>query len=162
MKKILDRIMEYLTATLMAVMVIVASWQVFTRFVLDDPSTISEEMLRYSLIWLTMVGSALAYSKKKHVAIVFVTRKFSGKMYYVVNIAVEIIVILFSVFILLFGGINALQNAVGQVSSAMQMPMEYLYLSLSVGGILFILYAIFHIIDHVKSMRNETGAETGN
>lgn len=153
--------MEYLTATLMAVMVIVATWQVFTRFVLDDPSTVSEEMLRYSLVWLTMVGSALAYSKKKHVAIVFVARKFSGKMHYLVNIAVEIIVILFSVFILLFGGINALQNAVGQVSSAMQMPMEYLYLSLPAGGVLFIIYAIFHIIDHVKNMRNVSSAETG-
>jgi TRAP-type C4-dicarboxylate transport system permease small subunit len=129
-------------------MVLVACWQVFTRFVLNTPSTVSEEFLRYSLIWLTMVGSAYAYGKKKHLAVVFIARKIPAKYQIVVHLLVEAIVLLFIGVILIFGGMKANQNAVGQVSSALGMPMEYLYLSLIVSGVLFLFYSIIHIKDY--------------
>uniref|UniRef100_UPI001C3035E3 TRAP transporter small permease n=1 Tax=Bacillus sp. GbtcB13 TaxID=2824758 RepID=UPI001C3035E3 len=50
-KKAVNKAIECLTCTLMAIMVLGAIWQVFTRYVLNSPSTFSEELLRYSLIW---------------------------------------------------------------------------------------------------------------
>ncbi len=64
LKKAVDKTIECLTCTLMAVMVFVAIWQVFTRYVLNSPSTFSEEFLRYSLIWISMLGGAYAFWKK--------------------------------------------------------------------------------------------------
>ncbi|RBW68699.1 TRAP transporter small permease [Bacillus taeanensis] len=148
MREIIDRVTAFLTCSLMIVMVFIACWQVFTRFVLSAPSTISEEFLRYSLIWLTMVGSAYAYGKKKHLAVVFAARKIPVKYQLFVHLLVEAIVILFIVVVLLFGGTKAYQNAIGQVSSAIGMPMEYLYLSLIVSGVLFLFYSILHIKDY--------------
>lgn len=75
MRKIVDRVTAFLTCSLMIVMVLIACWQVFTRFVLNSPSTVSEEFLRYSLIWLTMIGSAYAYGKKD---VSFTTKSFSN------------------------------------------------------------------------------------
>ena len=49
MKKFIDRITEILTSSLLAFMVLVAIWQVFTRFVLQNPSTVTEEMLGMAL-----------------------------------------------------------------------------------------------------------------
>lgn len=148
MRKIVDRVTAFLTCSLMIVMVLIACWQVFTRFVLNSPSTVSEEFLRYSLIWLTMIGSAYAYGKKKHLAVVFVARKIPEKYQIFVQLIVEAIVLVFIAVILLFGGTKAYQNAVGQVSSALGMPMEYLYLSLIVSGILFLFYLILHIKEY--------------
>lgn len=148
MRKIVDRVTAFLTCSLMIVMVLAACWQVFTRFVLGDPSTITEEFLRYSLIWLTMVGSAYAYGKKKHIAVVFVARKIPGKYQLFVHMLVEAVVLIFIFVILLWGGMKASQNAIGQVSSALGMPMEYLYLSLVVAGVLFLFYSILHIKDY--------------
>ena len=65
LKKAVDKTIECLTSTLMAVMVFVAIWQVFTRYILNSPSTFSEEFLRYSLIWISMLGGAYAFWKKK-------------------------------------------------------------------------------------------------
>ncbi|WHY01697.1 TRAP transporter small permease [Neobacillus sp. DY30] len=159
MKKLLDRFIEILTCTLLVLMVLVASWQVFTRFVLSSPSTVSEEFLRYGLIWLSMVGGAYVYGKKKHLAIVFLVRKIPGKFQGIINLLVEICVMTFAIFILIFGGSNAFQNAVGQVSPALQMPMEYLYLCLPVGGVMFLLYSIFGVVDSFKKNKLITNEE---
>lgn len=148
MRKIVDRVTAFLTCSLMIVMVLIACWQVFTRFVLNAPSTVSEEFLRYALIWLTMIGSAYAYGKKKHLAVVFVARKIPEKYQIVVKLLVEAVVLVFIVVILLFGGSKAYQNAIGQVSSALGMPMEYLYLSLIIAGVLFLFYSIIHIKEY--------------
>ena len=148
MRKIVDKVTAFLTCSLMIVMVLIACWQVFTRFVLNSPSTVSEEFLRYALIWLTMIGSAYAYGKKKHLAVVFVARKVPEKYQIFVKLLVEVFVLLFIVVILLFGGSKAYQNAIGQVSSALGMPMEYLYLSLMIAGVLFLFYSIIHIKEH--------------
>ncbi|APH05811.1 TRAP transporter small permease [Bacillus weihaiensis] len=148
LRKAVDRVTAFLTCTLMIVMVLIACWQVFTRFVLNSPSTVSEEFLRYALIWLTMLGSAYAYGKKKHLAVVFVARKIPEKYQIVVKLLVEAVVLVFIVVILLFGGTQAYQNAVGQVSSALGMPMQYLYLSLIVSGVLFLFYLILHVKEY--------------
>lgn len=154
MKKIMDRVTAFLTCLLMIVMVLIACWQVFTRFVLGDPSTVSEEFLRYALIWLTMIGSAYAYGRKKHLAVVFVARKIPAKFQIFVNLLVEAIVLIFIFVIMLLGGTRAYQNAVGQVSSALGIPMEYLYLSLVVSGILFLLYSFLNIAEHFKKNKD--------
>lgn len=148
MRKIVDRVTAFLTCSLMIVMVLIACWQVFTRFVLNSPSTVSEEFLRYALIWLTMIGSAYAYGKKKHLAVVFLVRKIPEKYQLFVRLLVEAVVLLFIVVILLFGGTKAYQNAIGQVSSALGMPIEYLYLSLIVSGVLFLFYSMIHIKEY--------------
>jgi TRAP-type C4-dicarboxylate transport system permease small subunit len=153
MKKIVDRVTAFLTCSLMIVMVLIACWQVFTRFVLGAPSTVSEEFLRYSLIWLTMVGSAYAYGKKKHLAVVFVARKIPEKFQIYVNLLVEAIVLAFVLVILLFGGTKAYQNAIGQISSSLAIPMEYLYLSLIIAGVLFLFYSIINFFEHFRKHR---------
>ncbi len=158
MRDIVDRITAFLTCSMMIAMVLVACWQVFTRFVLNSPSTVSEEFLRYSLIWLTMLGSAYAYGKKKHLAVVFVARKVPAKFKFYVDLLVEFIVLAFILVILLYGGTQAYQNSIGQVSSALNMPTQYLYLSVVVSGVLFAFYAVIHILELFrdrKRIRNE-------
>lgn len=159
MRDIVDRITAFLTCSLMAAMVLVACWQVFTRFVLNAPSTLSEEFLRYSLIWLTMLGSAYAYGKKKHLAVVFVARKIPRKYKFYVDMLVELIVLAFILVILLYGGTQAYQNSVGQVSSALNMPTQYLYLSVIISGVLFLFYAVIHIIEHFRDNKKRKYGE---
>ena len=63
MKK-LNKVLEYILAFLVVVMVVGCFWQIFTRFVLNNASSWTEELLRYALIWLTMLGVPYAYGKE--------------------------------------------------------------------------------------------------
>lgn len=150
MKKFIDRITEVLTSSLLAFMVLVAIWQVFTRFVLQNPSTVTEEILRYGLIWLTMIGGAYVYGKNQHLAIVFIARKLPEKFQPAIALFVEASVMVFAIVMLIIGGMNTVQNAAGQVSAALQMPMQFYYLGLPVGGVLFLLYSAFNLAELTK------------
>lgn len=150
MRKYVDRVCGFIICVLLSLMVIVACWQVFTRFVISSPSTVSEEFLRYSLIWLTMIGSAYAYGKKKHLAVVFAVRLLPEKLQLVSKYLVELVVASFIVIVLLLGGLQTREIAVGQTSAALKMPMEFLYTSIVVSGILFAFYCVLNFIDLVK------------
>lgn len=151
-RKWVDQTIAFLTCTLMGVMVLIAIWQVFTRYVLNAPSTFSEEFLRYSLIWVSMLGGAYAFGKKKHLAIEFIIEKLSEKKALVVNVLIEIIILSFAIIVMVIGGSKTVMLTMGQSSAALGIPMGYIYLSLPVSGILIVGYSLLSIIE-VKKKR---------
>ena len=68
-KKMIDKRLELALIILMGVNVLNVLWQVFTRFVLRDPSSFTEELARYLLIWVGLLGASYAAGKKMHLAI---------------------------------------------------------------------------------------------
>ena len=76
---LIDKIIQVLSTIIMGVMVIAVCWQVITRYILNNPSTVTEEALRYLLIWVTMVGGAYAYGRRKHLAITALSKRLSFK-----------------------------------------------------------------------------------
>ena len=54
MRNIIDSIIRVLCTAIMGIMVVAVCWQVITRYVLNNPSTVTEEALRYLLVWTTM------------------------------------------------------------------------------------------------------------
>ena len=74
--KVLNKILSSVLAFMVAAMVVVCCWQVITRFVLGNPSKYTEEILRFALIWLTMLGAPYAYGAKQHLAIDLLVKSF--------------------------------------------------------------------------------------
>ena len=77
--QILDKILEVVLCILIVFMVFGCVWQIITRFIIQDPSDWTEEFVRYTLIWTTMLGVPYAYGKDKHISIGFVTATFTPK-----------------------------------------------------------------------------------
>ncbi|MDM5199347.1 TRAP transporter small permease [Fictibacillus enclensis] len=158
-KKKLDHVLAFITCTIMGFMVIVAIWQVFTRYVLNSPSTISEELLRYSLIWVSMLGAAYAFGNKKHIAIEFIVEKLSPKKALRMSVLIEILVVLFAVIVMVVGGIMTVNITMAQTSASLGIPMGYIYLSLPVSGILVISYSVINIYEAVVKRKVELYSE---
>lgn len=153
--KIVNKILGTVMALLVAAMVLGCFWQVITRFVLNNPSKYTEEFLRYALIWLTMLGTPYAYGQNKHLSINFITGKFQKKNLKLTKLVIEFIVLALSIGIFIVGGIMVTRNAAGQISAAMQMPMEFYYIGLPVCGTLMVLYCVGHIAGYVKELKEE-------
>ena len=64
-----NRILGYFLSLIMGVMVLNVLWQVFSRFVLISPSSFTDELARYLMIWLSILGAAYVSGKRMHVAI---------------------------------------------------------------------------------------------
>ncbi len=153
MRKIIDKIIEVMCAAIMGYMVLAVCWQVVTRFVLKNPSTVTEEILRYLLVWTTMVGGAYAYGRRKHLSINMLTKKLPARGQKVLDIFVQAVVIAFCVVVMIVGDLRLVETTFNQISSALHLPMPYVYASILVGGVLIIFYAIIFIFEDIKAIR---------
>ena len=71
--------MEIFLMILMSVMVIAVVWQVFTRFVINSPSTFTDELSRYLMIWVGIFGGAYTFAIKRHLALEMLMPKLNEK-----------------------------------------------------------------------------------
>ena len=156
MRKIIDKIIEILCTLIMGYMVIDVCWMVIARFVLKNPSTTSEEVLRYLLVWTTMVGGAYAYGRRKHLAITMLTKKLSPSGQKVLDICVQLVVIVFCIIVMIMGDLRLVETTFNQISSALHLPMPSVYASILVGGVLIVFYSIIFILEDLKALK---GAE---
>ena len=154
----LNKIIEITMIILIAAMVFGNFWQIFTRFILGNAASWTEEFLRYALIWLTMLGVPYAYGKNQHIAIEFVVNTFSAKGKQIDQVFIECVVGFISVFVMIIGGIMVTGNAAGQVSPALGMPMQYYYIGIPICGALMLVYLLPRLLDDIKALRS--GKET--
>ncbi len=151
--KLMNTILRFILALMVAIMVIACCYQVVTRFILNDPSKYTEEFLRYMLIWLTMLGAPYAYGGGKHLSIDLLVMNFSEKGKNLVRVFVEVVVLILSLAVFVFGGIAVTINAGGQISAAMQLPMECYYACIPVGGVLMAIYSVDRLLDALKDLK---------
>lgn len=148
LNSVITKVLSIFLIILMAVMVLDVSWQVFTRFVLKDPSSFTEELAGFLLIWIGLLGASYALYTKAHLGIDVLTAKLDGSKKQFSEILINVVVILFSFFILVIGGYRLvnLTFTLEQISPAVGIPMGYVYLVLPITGILMIFYSVRFIL----------------
>ncbi|NDE61211.1 MAG: TRAP transporter small permease, partial [Cyclobacteriaceae bacterium] len=105
-KSFLDRCIRSFIAVLMALMVLNVTWQVVSRYVLGDPSSFTDELARYSMIWLGLLGAAYVSGKQGHLAIDVLVEKVKGKKLFYFQLFIHGMVIFFGAVIMVGGGAN--------------------------------------------------------
>ena len=149
-RNILNKVIEVICITLLAFMVVLGTWQIITRYVLNNPSTVSEDLLIYSFVWMSLLGSDYVFGKKDHMTMVFFRQKLeskSPKVKIILNVITELLVMIFSAFVLVLGGFQISMLAMGQISPALGISMGYIYLSLPLSGVITIIYNILNLMD---------------
>jgi TRAP-type C4-dicarboxylate transport system permease small subunit len=106
-----------------------------------------------------MLGVPYAYGKNQHIAIEFITAKFSKKGKAIDEIFIQVLILLISIFVLIIGGIMVTKNAVGQVSAALNLPMQYYYLGVPVCGVLMVIYTVPKLVEQIKILKNSGKGE---
>ena len=162
LRKRLDKVVEFICCTLLALMTILVTWQVVSRYVLNNPSTVTEELVLFSFVWMGLLGGAYLFGKNEHMAMTFLFDKLSEKNQIKVRIFFELVIMAFAVFILVFGGWNMSKLSMGQLSSSLQIPMGYIYLALPLSGITTMIYNALNISDIIKELsgdKNKQGSK---
>ena len=155
LRKRLDKVLEFICCTLLALMTILVTWQVVSRYVLNNPSTVTEELVLFSFVWMGLLGGAYLFGKNEHMAMTFLFDKLSEKNQIKVRIFFELVIMAFAVFILVFGGWNMSKLSMGQLSSSLQIPMGYIYLALPLSGITTMIYNALNISDIIKELSGD-------
>jgi TRAP-type C4-dicarboxylate transport system permease small subunit len=147
--KWIDTALRQFLIALMALLVLTVTWQVLTRFILRDPSSFTEELARFLLIWIGLLGAAYALRTKAHLGIDILLQRSVGTQKKVVEIIVYSFIILFAFFIMILGGYRlvSITLSLNQLSAAMGIKMGYIYIVLPLSGTLMIYYSIVYLMD---------------
>ena len=143
--KIIDDFMKGLMALSMLSLVIGGFWQIFTRWILKDPSTFTEEFMRFMLIWASMLGSAYCFYKDKHLSLDLFKSKANGKVAVILNVFIEAMILFFVTYVFVYGGFR---QAIGStnLSPVMQIPYKYLYMILPISGAFIVIARVLKYI----------------
>lgn len=149
LRKTIDKILGKLLVLIMGVMVVNVLWQVFTRFVVGTPSSFTDELARYLMIWLGILGAAYVSGKNMHVAIDVLPQRFTEKTKKKLKLFVYALIILFALFAMVFGGgrLVYITYVLDQQSPALQLPLAFVYIAIPLSGLLIIFYKILDIIN---------------
>ncbi|MCB4807554.1 TRAP transporter small permease [Tamlana sp. 62-3] len=147
LRKKIDKILGNALIIIMGVMVINVLWQVFTRFVMGTPSSFTDELARYLMIWLGILGAAYVSGRNMHVAIDVLPLRSSSKTQKKIKLLVYILIIVFALLAMVIGGSRLvyITYILDQFSPALQMPLAVVYAAIPVSGLLIIYYKVSDI-----------------
>ncbi len=158
--RIVDKILSWFLVALMAAMVATVSWQVATRYLLNSPSSYTEELASYLLIWISLLGAAYALRLRAHLGIDILVRRFRGRRRRDARIFAYGTIIVFSLIALIFGGgwLVYVTLDLNQLSAAFQLPIGYVYTVIPLSG----LIAIYYSIVAIRELREEKDKESND
>ena len=142
--RIVDTLLKNVLIALMVALVASVSWQVISRYVFSSPSSWTEELARFLMIWVGLLGAAYAFRTGVHLGLDLLPNKLEGRSAEILKLFTLGAVILFSVAVLVVGGskLVGLTWELRQYSAVMGLPMAFVYSVIPVAGALICIYAV--------------------
>jgi len=157
LKGSVDRVLAWACVGLMGASVLNVTWQVVTRFVLGSPSGFTDELARFLLIWLGMLGAAYAVGQRMHLAIDLLPRALDPKpkARAALGIVLQGCVLLFALGAMVYGGGNLVRitTLLAQRSAALGAPLGAVYTVLPIAGAVIAFYALHAIGQYGRVLR---------
>lgn len=143
----LDQTVAVSLVIILGIMVINVTWQVLSRYVFQSPSSFTDELSRYMLIWLGMLGAAYVAGKNEHLAIDILPQKLTGKSKMKLMVFIQLIILAFVVPVMVIGGANLvyITFVLEQKSATLQVPLAYIYAIIPMSGLLIVYYQLSNI-----------------
>lgn len=146
LRKILNSVLDVLAGVSFLAMVALTCWQVFTRYILKNPSSWSEELVSYLFAWMSLLGSSIVVGERGHMNIPILVDRLGKSARKALAIFAEIIACLFAGIILVYGGVQITSLAMGQMTSSLGVPIGIFYIVLPLSGAINVIYTILNII----------------
>ena len=158
-RKVIDVVLSYACAIVFALMVIVGTYQIVTRYFFNSPSTVSEELLTYSFTWMALLASALVFGKRDHMRMGFLADKLTGVPKKVLEIFIELLIMALAGSVMVWGGYTIMQLSMTQTTASLGIPMGIVYIIVPLSGILVVVYSILNITDLAAGYERVTEEE---
>jgi TRAP-type C4-dicarboxylate transport system permease small subunit len=148
-----DKILEVFLVVLTTTLVVDVVWQVASRYIFSNPSSFTDELAVFLLIWVGMSGAAYVKGKNEHLAIDILPDKLKPKNKNRLLVFINFLIIVFSLTIMVIGGAWLVYTRfqMGQVSSALQVPLGFVYSIVPISGLLMIYYSLDDILNLISA-----------
>jgi len=152
-REYVDKFLEKFLIIIMSLLVIDVLWQVTSRYILSSPSSFTDELAGFLLIWVSLFGAAYVTGKKEHLAIDLLLQKSKPSNRKRLELFINLMIFLFVLFVLVIGGIWLVYTRfiLSVKSAALQLPLGYVYIVLPLSGLIILFYTIDNLLELLKS-----------
>ncbi len=151
-RNVVDKVLEWVLVLLMSVLVFDVLWQVASRYIFVSPSSYTDELAGYLLIWVGMLGAAYVSGKREHLAIDLLLQRSSEKRKFKLEMIIGVIVIIFAITVMIIGGswLVFTRFFLSVKSAALNIPLGVIYLVLPISGLLITYFNIDNMYNMIK------------
>lgn len=113
-----------------------------------NPSSYTEEIARFLLIWIALLGASYAHSRQAHLGVDILLNKLTGQAKRLLSASSHLITLFFAASIMVYGGVYlvALTFELAQVSASLGIPMGYIYLAIPISGSIICFNSMYFIL----------------
>lgn len=119
-------------------MVVLIFLQIISRVIIGSSFSWTEELARFLMIWVTLLGGSFAFQYGAHIGIEVLVRKLPRMTASVIQVIVTLACAVFFL-VMIVKGIELIGGAMLQTSPALNIRMGYVYAIFPVAGILMLL-----------------------
>ena len=145
LKRGLIWLLSRLSAILLSVMTILIIYQVFTRYILNNPADFTEEIIRYMLIWTGFIGAAYGFLTREHMSLTLIPDRVNSKSQKRIRVLIDLSILLVALFIIVIGGFKLVHSARSQRSALLGIPRSLVYIVAPISGIFIVLAQIINL-----------------
>jgi C4-dicarboxylate transporter DctQ subunit len=158
--EIIDKAVEWIVFVSAAGFVVLCFLQVFCRYVLNNSLSWSEEASRFLFVFVVFLGGIICVKEQRHTFIDILVNLIPAKPKKYYMVFVYLLMFAFSVLLTISGWGLAVKN-IYQVSSAMRIPIGYIYMVIPFSGLFMGLHAILLIVNNFTGSSRAGGKPNG-
>jgi TRAP-type C4-dicarboxylate transport system permease small subunit len=146
----LTRALEWVLILGVAALTLDVLWGVFSRYILGNQSTWTEPLATTLLVWVSLLGGALAYGERAHLGVDYLVGKLHPDAQRLASVFIQLLVFCFALAVMVWGGCNLVLERLdsGQVVQGLfGLPRGYVYASVPISGLFVALYAITQLVE---------------
>lgn len=157
----MTRALEAVIVAAMALLVADVVWGVFTRYALGQQAKWSEELARFLLVWVALLGGAVAFGTKAHLGVDYFVDHLHPAARKLTAVVSHLVVLFFAGEVLLHGGTQVVREALilEQTTPALGWKMGHVYLALPIAGLFVVLYTVENLVETLVGRPASQGAE---
>ena len=145
-ERAVNGVVRWVVIVLMLVMTVTVSLQIVFRYVFNIPLGWSEEMARFSFVWVSFFGASALMRVREHVNVTVFVDNVPPRLRAVCVLAANFCALIFAYYFVV-GGIALTTNEWAQLAPAMQIPMGWVYVVIPISAVLMAIWIVLQTIE---------------
>ena len=134
---IFQTVLSFLCVLLFTVMMAAVLGQVVSRYGFNAPVSWSEELARYVMIWMAMLGSALAMRRGQHILLGDLL-PMPERARAVIRVVCAVVIVIM-LLVLAWQAWTLVERTARQITPGLALPMNWIYAAIPTGCVLMIV-----------------------
>jgi TRAP-type C4-dicarboxylate transport system permease small subunit len=151
LQRVLQGLVRWIVIVLMGIMTVLVSAQIISRYVFNFPLGWTEEMARFSFVWVSFLGASALMQVREHINVTVFVDAFPPRLRTLCSFLANCCGLI-CIYFFCIGGIALTTNEWRQLAPATEVPMGWIYVVIPVSAALMGTWVLLQTIESAQEL----------